>query len=164
MYCLINAFLGSVKMLLKVSASNGSKWVTIGRRPNISGINPKLLISCAFTKRNKFFLCNSCSSLFTLNPMALVLIRRAIILSIPSNAPPQINNIFLVSTLIIFWSGCLRPPCGGTKTSVPSSIFNNPCCTPSPLTSLVIEALSPFLAILSISSIYTMPLCAASTS
>ena len=29
-----------------------------------------------------------------------------------SNAPPQMNRIFSVFTVIIFWSGCLRPPCG----------------------------------------------------
>ena len=33
-----------------------------------------------------------------------------ILRSIPSNAPPQMKRIFLVSTGIIFCSGCLRPP------------------------------------------------------
>ena len=40
-----------------------------------------------------------------------------------------------VLTLIYSWSGCLRPPCGGTLTLVPSSSLSSPCCTPSPLTS-----------------------------
>ena len=63
-----------------------------------------------------------------------------------------------------FWSGCFLPPCGGTFTILPSNNFNNPCCTPSPETSLVILGLSDFLAILSISSIKTIPFSAFSTS
>src|SRR6478736_792054 len=55
------------------------------------------------------------------------------ILSIPSKAPPQMNRIFCVLILISFCSGCLRPPWGGTSTSVPSSNFSIPCCTPSRL-------------------------------
>ena len=50
----------------------------------------------------------------------------------------------------------------GTSTSLPSSNFNNPCCTLSPLTSLVDAFL--FLAILSISSINIIPVSALSTS
>ncbi len=72
--------------------------------------------------------------------------------------------MFLVSTGIIFWSGCFRPPCGGTLITDPSNNFNKPCCTPSPLTSRVIEGLSLFRAILSISSIKTIPLSAVGTS
>jgi len=83
-----------------------------------------------------------------------------IYLSKPSKAPPQINNIFVVSTLINFCSGFLLPPSGDTLTIVPSNNFNKACCTPSPLTSLVIETFSPFLPILSISSIYTIPFSA----
>ena len=60
--------------------------------------------------------------------------------------------------------GFLRPPFSGTLTTVPSSIFSNACCTPSPETSLVMLGFSPFFAILSISSIYTIPVCAAATS
>ena len=127
LYCLSNEFLGSVKMLRKIPASSGSRCVTTGSLPSNSGMSPKLFKSCALINWSKFFLAFSCSSLFTLKPMALVLIRLAITLSIPSKAPPQINKIFLVSTLIIFCSGCLRPPCGGTSASVPSNIFNKPC-------------------------------------
>ena len=45
--------------------------------------------------------------------------------------------------------GCLRPPWGGTLAMVPSMIFSNACCTPSPDTSRVIEGLSDFHACLS---------------
>jgi len=41
---------------------------------------------------------------------------------------------------------------GGTLAVVPSMIFNNACCTPSPETSRVMDGLSDLLAILSISS------------
>ena len=48
-------------------------------------------------------------------------------------------------------------PLGGTEAMVPSISFKRACCTPSPDTSLVIEGLSDFLEILSISSMYTYP-------
>lgn len=75
------------------------------------------------------------------------------IFSKPSNAPPQINNMFSVLICISSWCGCFLPPCGGTEAFVPSIILSNACCTPSPLTSLVIDGFSDFLEILSISSI-----------
>ena len=65
-----------------------------------------------------------------------------------------------VSICINSWCGCFLPPCGGTDATVPSTIFNKACCTPSPLTSLVIDGFSDFLVILSISSIYIIPFCA----
>ena len=71
--------------------------------------------------------------------------------SIPSNAPPNINRILVVSIWINSWLGCLRPPWGGTLAVVPSKILSNACCTPSPETSRVIDVFSDFLAILSIS-------------
>ena len=83
-----------------------------------------------------------------LYPTTCVFSRWAIFFSMPSKAPPQMNRIFLVLTGIIFWSGCLRPPWGGTFTTEPSSSFSNPCCTPSPLTSRVMEGLSPLRATL----------------
>ena len=65
--------------------------------------------------------------------------------------------MFFVLIVIIVWSGCFLPPCGGTLHSVPSTILSNPCCTPSPDTSLVIEVFSLLRVILSISSIKTIP-------
>ena len=73
------------------------------------------------------------------------------------------NSIFSVLISMNFWSGCFLPPFGGTFTIVPSNNFNNACWTPSPETSLVIDGLSLFLAILSISSMNTIPLSAFST-
>jgi hypothetical protein len=45
---------------------------------------------------------------------------------------------------------------------VPSKIFKSACWTPSPETSRVMDGFSPLRAILSISSMYTMPRCARS--
>ena len=95
-----------------------------------------------------------------LYPIACIFSLLVITRSIPSKAPPAMNNICSVFTSINFWSGCLRPPFGGTLTTVPSNSFKRACCTPSPDTSLVIEGLSLLRAILSISSIKTIPRCA----
>ena len=84
--------------------------------------------------------------------------------SIPINVPEHMNNIFVVSTSIISAFGCLRPPCGGTLTIVPSISFSNACCTPSPDTSLVIDTFSLLRAILSTSSKNIIPCCALVTS
>ena len=84
--------------------------------------------------------------------------------SSPENAPPQMNKIFEVSTCKNSCWGCFLPPCGGTEATVPSISFRRACWTPSPETSLVIEGLSDLRAILSISSIYTIPNCAFSIS
>ena len=86
------------------------------------------------------------------NPTPLLPIRLSMILSSPANAPPQMNRMFVVSIWMNSWCGCLRPPCGGTDAVVPSRIFSSACCTPSPLTSRVIDGFSDLRAILSISS------------
>ena len=49
--------------------------------------------------------------------------------------------------------GFLAYAFGGTLATVPSRIFNNACCTPSPDTSRVMDGFSLLRAILSISSI-----------
>ena len=90
--------------------------------------------------------------------------RCEILPSIPSKAPPQIKRIFFVSTCSSSWSGCLRPPLGGTLTIEPSNIFKRLCCTPSPLTSRVMDIFSDLRAILSISSMKIIPRCAFFTS
>ena len=90
--------------------------------------------------------------------------RCRMIFSSPSNAPPQMNRMLVVSTWTKSWFGCLRPPCGGTEAIVPSTSLSSACCTPSPDTSRVIDGLSLFREILSISSMYTMPRFALSTS
>ena len=70
----------------------------------------------------------------------------------PTNVPPQMKRMFEVSIWMYCCSGCLRPPCGGTLATVPSSIFSRACWTPSPETSRVMETFWLVLPILSISS------------
>ena len=136
------------------SLSNRSKDTVTGTRPTNSGISPNFIKSCgsAFLNSSPTFF-SSFSERIPLNPIDFSSIRLSMILSSPSNAPPQINRIFVVSIWISSCCGCFLPPCGGTEATVPSKIFNSACCTPSPETSLVIETFSDFLVILSISSI-----------
>ena len=73
--------------------------------------------------------------------------------------PTGCGKTFLAQTL----ARILKVPFAIADATVPSTIFNNACCTPSPLTSLVIDGFSDFLDILSISSIYIIPFSAFST-
>ena len=78
------------------------------------------------------------------------------------NAPPQINKIFFVFTVVNGTIAFLLFAPTGTSTSLPSNSFNIPCCTDSPLTSLWFVFF--FFAILSISSMKIIPCSAFSTS
>ena len=130
----------------------------------ISGIKPNDFKSDGIIYCNRFSSSILSSSIEALKPTACIFKRLLIILSIPEKAPPAINKISFVLISINFCSGCFLPPFGATFTTEPSNNFNNACCTPSPETSLVIDGLSPLRAILSISSIKTIPLCAFATS
>lgn len=164
-YCLTNAFFGSVTILIKASLSNSLRVATIGNLPTNSGIKPNFNKSCGNNCSYTLYLSISLLLFISApNPIAFLPVRELIILSNPSNAPPHINSMFSVFIWINSWCGCFLPPCGGTEAFVPSIIFNRACCTPSPLTSLVIDGFSDFLVILSISSIYTIPFSAFSTS
>ena len=95
--------------------------------------------------------------------MDALLVRRSLMISSRSGkAPPQINKMFLVFTVASGTMAFLLFAPTGTSTSAPSKSFSMPCCTLSPLTSLVLVFF--FLAILSISSMKIMPLSALSTS
>ena len=97
------------------------------------------------------------------NPIAACLVRRSLIIpSRSGNAPPQMNRMFLVFTVVSGTIAFLLVAPTGTSTSLPSRSFSIPCCTDSPLTSLLL--VSFFLAILSISSINIIPCSAFSTS
>jgi hypothetical protein len=75
-------------------------------------------------------------------PIEVARPRAEMIFSRPEKAPPQTNEISVLSTCRNSCWGCLRPPCGGTEATVPSMILRRACCTPSPGTSRVIEGLS----------------------
>mmetsp|Transcript_12269 Transcript_12269/g.29946 ORF Transcript_12269/g.29946 Transcript_12269/m.29946 type:complete len:232 (+) Transcript_12269:1475-2170(+) len=170
-YCLHSADLGSVSTLTSCSSVSSASDTMIGRRPTNSGMSPKLMRS----------VCSTCcsTSLGTLPPPGRPVSRARTWLPKPSdattrasstwrsrstNAPPTMNRMSRVSTWMKSPRGFLRPPFSGTLTTVPSSILSSACCTPSPLTSRVtVKPSWFFLAILSISSTYTMPACATST-
>ena len=163
--CLTKAFFGSDKILISASAFNKSRVATTGRRPRNSGIRPNFIRSSGRTsfKISPIFL-SSGLTILAPNPMTLEPNRRWIICSSPVKVPPQIKRMLEVSTLTKSCWGCFLPPLGGTLAVVPSIIFKSACCTPSPETSRVIDGLSDLRAILSISSMYTMPRLAFSTS
>ena len=81
----------------------------------------------------------------------------------PTNAPPAINKMLVVSISIISPDGCFRPPVAVIRHLVPSTNLSKACCTPSPDTSRVILEPSLFLVILSISSTNIIPCCVFST-
>ena len=153
--CLVREFLGSVRIWIRASVSSSSSVATTGNRPTNSGINPYLMRSSGSTLRRVSPILPFWSSLRTSAPKPIPLLsdRSLMTLSSPANAPPQMNRMLAVSTCKNSCCGCLRPPCGGTEAIVPSMSFSSACCTPSPETSRVIEGLSDFLEILSISSI-----------
>ena len=166
-YCLVREFFGSVRTVMSWSSVSSSSTLTIGRRPMNSGMKPKLRRSSGSTIPTIFRLFAARSKVFSpvaLKPMTWRPRRRSMTFSKPTNAPPQMNRMLVVSTRMYSCCGCLRPPCGGTLQTVPSRIFSSACCTPSPETSRVIETLLVVRAILSISSMYTMPICARFTS
>ena len=102
-----------------------------------SGISPKFMRSSGITCESSSADSSECFERTSApKPTAFLPIRRAMILSSPANAPPQMKRMFVVSMVRNSWCGCLRPPCGGTEAIVPSRIFRSACCTPSPDTSL----------------------------
>jgi hypothetical protein len=85
-----------------------------------SEIGPNFITFCGWT----FFVISSAfsGSLLvghTLNSRTVLPIGSLMILSKSANAPPPINEIFHVFTVIHSCSGCLRPPIGGTLQVVP---------------------------------------------
>ena len=154
-YCFTKAFFGSVSILISASWFNSFKDETTGILPTNSGIKPYFIRSSGSTlsKISPRSLLSSFSRTSAIKPIPDLLVLYWMTLSNPEKAPPHMNSIFEVSTWINSCCGCFLPPCGGTEALVPSMSFSKACWTPSPETSLVIEGLSVFLEILSISSI-----------
>ena len=135
----------------------------MGRRPINSGIIPNFLISSTVTLERISGSLSYLSFSSELKPMEAVLVRRSLIMSSRSgNAPPQMNRMFLVFTVVRGTIAFLLFAPTGTSISAPSRSFSIPCCTLSPLTSRLL--VSFFLAILSISSMKMIPRSAFSTS
>ena len=162
-YCFKIAFFGSFKIWTSISSDRPSSVKIIGRRPKNSGIIPNFFKSSTVTLFKSLLSLSYLSFKSAMNPIEACLFKRSLIMDSRSgNAPPQINKIFLVSTVASGTIAFLLLAPTGTSTSLPSKSFNIPCCTASPLTSLWLVFF--FLAILSISSIKIIPCSAFSTS
>ena len=143
---LIPEFIGRLPVTTNVNELSKDALIEILTKPN-------LIKSLGSTNAKSSSLLNSLASdILVLKPIVFSPSLLLIIWSSPSKAPPTINKIFVVSICKYSCCGCFLPPCGGTWAVVPSSILSNACWTPSPETSLVIDGLSDFLVILSISS------------
>ena len=159
LYWLTKAFFGSLRILTKACSSSSCRFEITGSLPTNSGIKPYFTRSSGSRLSTEDDIDWTFDVLLTsaAKPIPILLFRWSITLSRPEKAPPQINNMFDVSIWINSCWGCFLPPWGGIDATVPSISFRSACCTPSPDTSLVIEGLADFLAIISISSIYTIP-------
>ena len=154
-YCLISAFFGSVRIWIKRFLVEFLQ--RRHHRQAADELRNKPILDKVFRLDGLEHLADvlarsSGSSRRRAKPMPLFSRRLRMIFSRPSNAPPQMNRMLVVSTCTKSWLGCLRPPCGGTDAMVPSISFSSACCTPSPDTSRVIDGLSDLREILSISS------------
>ncbi len=153
LYCLVSAFFGRVRMSISAASSSSSSVAMTGRRPMNSGMRPKRVKSSGSTCAMRLETVSSVLEvMLAASPMLRLPLRMETILSRPTNAPPQMNRMFEVSTCTNSCWGCLRPPLGGTLEMVPSMILRSACWTPSPLTSRVIEGFSLLREILSTSS------------
>ena len=85
-----------------------------GKRPIISGMIPNFIKSSGRTLWIKSLNTGLSFLVLTFAPKPIPLLsvfkRLAMISSMPTNAPPTMNNILVVSTLIVGASGCLRCP------------------------------------------------------
>mmetsp|Transcript_15568 Transcript_15568/g.41892 ORF Transcript_15568/g.41892 Transcript_15568/m.41892 type:complete len:226 (-) Transcript_15568:932-1609(-) len=168
-YCRMSALRGRTSTSTSCSTESGASATCTGSRPISSGIIPKrtksLTTACAsmvsFLRRSSRQKSSWCRCPPKLGDARM---RAATISSSPWNAPPRMNMMLDVSIAMKSPRGFFRPPFSGTFTTVPSSIFSSACCTPSPETSRVMDTFSALRAILSTSSMYTMPLSAARTS
>ena len=162
-YCLMMALRGSRRIRTSMSVSRPCRVQRMGSLPINSGIMPKRRRSSLVTL-SRIFLSSSKASLRTApKPMEVCFLRRSrTIFSMLGKAPPQIKRILRVLTVARGTMAFLLLAPTGTSTSAPSRSFKSPCWTDSPLTSR--ELVLRFLAILSISSMKTIPFSAFSTS
>ena len=99
LYCFTNAFFGFVTISINAFLSNSSSVAIIGKRPTNSGINPNFSKSCGNICLKISLLFKSLLlSITAPKPIDFLPILSFTIFSNPSKAPPQINNIFEVST------------------------------------------------------------------
>ena len=100
----MSAFRGCVRTLYSCSRVSSVVCAMMGNRPMSSGISPKLLKSCVLTSSSGLSISSSVS-LPVMNPTECLFRLLEISSSIPTNAPLQINRMFVVSIGTSFCSG-----------------------------------------------------------
>ena len=100
LYCFTREFFGSIRICINASSLSSSNVANTGRRPTNSGIKPNLIKSSGSTlfktRLASFAIFLGLTS--APKPMPLLSERSLMIFSNPSNAPPQMNRMLLVST------------------------------------------------------------------
>ena len=93
-----------------------SSVATTGSRPTNSGIRPNLIRSSGMHLRQQLAgrLLFLALAILAPKPIDFWYMRRSMTSSRPTNAPPQMKRMLVVSIWMNSWCGCLRPPCGGT--------------------------------------------------
>ena len=134
-YCLTSAFFGSVRML--ISVSHVQRLERRAQRQAADELGDHAELDQVFRlhlrqDRRRGRGRSRPATFSVLKPICRLPRRLRMMSSRPTNVPPQMNRICVVSIWMYCCSGCLRPPCGGMLATVPSSIFSSACCTPSP--------------------------------
>lgn len=129
-YCLTSEFFVAVSIRTKSDFDSPASEHTTGRRPINSGINPNFTRSSGWTLARISASDFGSAAASELNPRTFDSVRRAIILSSPTNAPPHMKRILRVSTRRYCWSGCLRRPFGGMLQTVPREFSEAPAARP----------------------------------
>ena len=97
-YCFVIAFFGSVRIFTRAASSSCSSDTITGRRPINSGISPNFTKSSGSTCANNSLMLRSSFPIISApNPIDPLPRRLSTIFSRPSNAPPQINKMLVVS-------------------------------------------------------------------
>src|SRR5213080_2832483 len=109
-YCRVRAFFGSFRMRTSAVSSSSSSVAMTGSRPTNSGISPNLRRSSVCTScRRSLMLRSSLRRISAPKPIPLTPMRRRMMSSSPTKAPPQTNRMLVVSTCRNSCWGCLRP-------------------------------------------------------
>src|SRR5213596_772427 len=127
-YCRVSAFFGSFRIRTSAVSSSSSRVAMTGSRPTNSGISPNLSRSSVCTScRRSLMARSSLRRISAPKPIPLTPMRRRMMSSRPTKAPPQMKRMLVVSTCRNSCWGCLRPPLGGTLAVVPSMILSSAC-------------------------------------
>ena len=114
-YCLTSAFFGSVRMLISVvdvQRLERRAPAAGGRRTRGSSRTRPGLPAAPAPARRRGRAAVSIGAVSEPKPICRLPRRLRMMSSSPTNVPPQMNRICVVSIWMYCCSGCLRPPCG----------------------------------------------------